>query len=76
MNKVASLPISKVPTRSKIPKAFAGFEEMVTGSIAVGKYADFTVFSEDLLSVPEEHLLDVNVVMTIVDGRIAYQMKK
>jgi hypothetical protein len=55
--------------------AYAGFEEAVAGSISVGKYADFTVFSDDLLSVPEDRLLDVNVVMTIMGGRIAFERK-
>ena len=55
--------------------AYAGFEESVAGSISVGKYADFTVFSDDLLTVPEDRLLDVQVMMTIVNGRIAFERK-
>ena len=53
--------------------AYAGFEEEIKGSIAVGKLADFTVFSQDIMTVPEEELLNTAVDFTIVDGKIAFQ---
>lgn len=52
--------------------AYGAFEETVKGSIEVGKLADFTVFSQDLLEVPEEQLLQTKVVMTIVDGKVVF----
>ena len=53
--------------------AFGAFEEKIKGSIEPGKLADFTVFSKDLMSIPESEILTTNVEMTIVGGRVAYK---
>ncbi len=53
--------------------AYAGFAEKTRGSIEAGKLADLVVLSGDPLAVPAEHILDLNVDYTIVDGKIAYQ---
>ncbi len=53
--------------------AIAAFEEDIKGSITPGKLADFTVLSQNLLSVPDDALLDTEIVMTIVGGRIRYR---
>ncbi|MFN3840525.1 MAG: amidohydrolase [Cyclobacteriaceae bacterium] len=53
--------------------AFGAFEEKSKGSIEVGKLADFTVFSSDLMTVPEKEILNTEVVMTLVGGRVVYQ---
>ena len=55
-----------------IDAAYGAFEEDIKGSIEVGKYADFTVFSQDLMKVSEEEILSTTVLMTIVDGKIEY----
>jgi len=52
--------------------AFASFEEREKGSLEVGKLADMAVLSEDLLEIGPEEIKDVNVLMTIVDGRILF----
>ena len=52
--------------------AFGEFEEDFKGSIEVGKAADFTVFSKDIMMVDEDELLATKVMMTIVDGNIVY----
>lgn len=52
--------------------AFGAFEENTKGSIEVGKYADLTVFDQDIMSIPEEDILNTKVVMTIVNGVVAY----
>ena len=54
--------------------AYGGFEEDIKGSIAVGKLADFTIFSKDIMTIPEEEILETEVVMTIVDGKIVYEI--
>lgn len=56
-----------------IDAAYAAFEENIKGSVEVGKLADFTVFSNDLLEISEDNILDTEVVMTIVGGKVAYQ---
>jgi predicted amidohydrolase YtcJ len=53
--------------------AYGAFEEGIKGSITPGKLADFTVFSQDLMTVPEAELLNTEVVMTIFDGEVVYQ---
>ena len=52
--------------------ARAAFEEDVRGSIEAEKYADFTVFAEDLLEVDEAEILEIPVTMTIVGGEILH----
>ena len=53
--------------------AIAAFEEDIKGSITPGKLADITVLSQNLLTVPDDALLDTDVVMTIVGGRVRYR---
>ncbi len=52
--------------------AYAAFEEREAGSIAVGKRADFTVFSADVLTIPEADILNVQCVMTVVGGEVVF----
>lgn len=52
--------------------ARAAFEEDLKGSLEVGKLADLTVLSADLLEVPEDEIQDVELVYTIVGGEVRY----
>ena len=56
-----------------INNAYAAFEEDIKGSLTPGKLADITVLSKDILTIPEEEILDTEVIYTIVGGVIAYQ---
>lgn len=53
--------------------AFATFEEEFRGDLRPGKAADLTVVDRDPFTVPPEELLHLRVVMTVVDGRVAYR---
>jgi len=53
--------------------AYAAFEEDTRGSIVVGKYADFTVFSKDLMAIPDDELLTTQVDYTVVNGKVVFQ---
>ncbi len=53
--------------------AYAAFEENIKGSVEVGKLADFTVYSQDLMTVPEDQILDTKIEMTIVGGKVLYE---
>jgi predicted amidohydrolase YtcJ len=53
--------------------AYGAFQENNLGSIEVGKLADFTVFTKDLMAVPEAEILSTEVAMTIVGGKVVYQ---
>jgi hypothetical protein len=55
--------------------AYGAFQEKVKGSIEKGKLADFTVFSQDLMTVPDDQLLSTEVVMTIVGGKVEFEKK-
>jgi len=54
--------------------AYANFEETTKGSIEVGKLADLTVLSKNLLKVAPKEYLTTDVVYTIVGGKIVYSV--
>jgi len=56
--------------------AYGAFEENLKGSVAVGKLADFTVFSQDLMTVPDDSILHTSIAMTIVGGKVVYTNNK
>jgi predicted amidohydrolase YtcJ len=53
--------------------AFATFTEQDRGSLAVGKYADITVLSQDIMTVAADAIPATQVIYTLVGGKIAYQ---
>ncbi len=53
--------------------AYAAFEEDRKGSLAPGKLADIVVLSRDILTVPEEEILEAEVVYTILGGDVVYR---
>jgi predicted amidohydrolase YtcJ len=53
--------------------AHGAFQEDIRGSVEVGKYADFSIFDKDWLSVPVDEILTSENQMTIVGGKIVYQ---
>ncbi|MCG8434743.1 MAG: amidohydrolase [Gammaproteobacteria bacterium] len=53
--------------------AYAAFQEDVRGSIEVGKYADFTVVSADIMKIPEAEIPRAEILMTIVGGRVVFE---
>lgn len=52
--------------------AYAAFQENLIGSLKPGKLADITVLSNDLLTCPDEEILNTQVIYTIVGGKILY----
>lgn len=52
--------------------AYGAFEENIKGSITAGKLADFTIYNQDLMKVPEEKFLKTEIAMTIFDGKVVY----
>ena len=43
------------------------------GSIEVGKLADFVILSDNPLTVPEEHLAELQVLETIKEDRVVFR---
>ena len=56
-----------------INNAFAAFEENIKGSITPDKLADITVLSKDIMSVPEDEILETEIIYTILGGKIVYK---
>ena len=55
--------------------AYAAFEENIKGSLKVGKLADVTVLSKDILTVPDDEIRSAKVLYTIVGGKVLYTAK-
>jgi hypothetical protein len=71
---VTRYPIGRVDaliahTRSN---AFLFSRENDLGSIAKGRFADMVVLNKDYLTVPADEIKEIESVLTIVGGRIAY----
>jgi len=55
--------------------AYAAFEEKDKGSIEVGKLADLTMLSADIMKIPEPEILKTRCVMTVIGGEIVFEAK-
>jgi len=55
--------------------AFASFDEDKKGTIEAGKFADFVILSDDLLSLKPSKIKTVTVEMTVVNGKVVYAKK-
>ncbi|MCS6627784.1 amidohydrolase [Roseibacterium beibuensis] len=53
--------------------AYASFREDELGTIEVGKRADFTAFSVDLMTAPEADIPKGRAVLTVVDGVVVHR---
>ncbi|HET9425085.1 MAG TPA: amidohydrolase [Gemmatimonadaceae bacterium] len=53
--------------------AVAAFQEQLMGSLTVGKYADFVIFDQDIMRVPEDQILKTGVIATYIGGKAVYQ---
>lgn len=53
--------------------AYAAFEDDIKGTITVGKLADITVLSKDILTIEEDEIPSTEVVYTIVGGKVLYE---
>jgi predicted amidohydrolase YtcJ len=56
--------------------AYAAFQEADLGSLTVGKLADITVFSKDIMRIPENEIPTAKVEYTVVGGKIRFQRGK
>ncbi len=53
--------------------AYASFREAELGTIEVGKRADFTAFSVDLMTAPVADIPNGRATLTVVDGVVVYR---
>jgi predicted amidohydrolase YtcJ len=55
-----------------INAAYARFRDEEVGSIEVGKYPDLIVLPDNLLTATPEALLEMDVLLTMVGGRVEF----
>lgn len=55
--------------------AQAAFEEKLRGTIEVGKLADLTILSADIMKIPAAEILTTRCVMTVINGEIVHEGK-
>lgn len=55
--------------------AFIVFQEANLGSLAPGKYADLLVLDRDYLKVPANEIKDIKPLMTMVGGKVVYEVR-
>jgi len=66
-------------TRSQVLRAitmnssYELHQDTKTGSLEVGKLADFIILDRNLFEIPAEQIADVKVLTTVVGGRVVYQ---
>ena len=55
--------------------AYASFEEDIKGEIAVDKFADFVILSDNILDIDVDKKKDVKVLITFIDGKCVYSLE-
>ena len=53
-------------------RRYVEFHEEQTGPLTPGKWADITALSRDIMTVPADSVLGIEVLYTIVDGKVVY----
>lgn len=52
--------------------AYGQFEEDIKGSLEAGKLADFVIIDRDVMTCPEEQMMSVQALQTVIGGEIVY----
>lgn len=76
-NRTAWYPDEKITARQAVHaytsgSAYACCFDDITGSISVGKRADFVALSDDIFEVKPDKISDIRVLMTVIDGSMAF----
>jgi predicted amidohydrolase YtcJ len=56
--------------------AYAAFEDKLRGTIEVGKLADLTILSADIMKVAAPEILKTSCVMTVINGEIVFEANR
>ena len=57
-----------------INNAWAAGEEDIKGTLEVGKLADLAVLDRNILEIDPREIKSVDVIMTVVDGRVVFEV--
>ncbi len=55
--------------------AYASFMENEVGSLSVGKFADFVILDQDIMTVPPERILATRVLRTVLGGQTVFEQQ-
>ena len=55
--------------------AYLNFEEDFKGTLEPGKFADMIVLSDDILTIADEEIMNIEILSTYVDGELVYFKK-
>jgi hypothetical protein len=53
--------------------AYAEFQEHLKGRIKTGTLADLVLLSKDIFTIPSDEIAGIRPVLTMMDGRVAYE---
>jgi len=70
-----SLSVEKAVEFYTLGSAYSAFEEDIKGSLEKDKLADIVVLSKDIFTIPEEEILNTDVVYTILGGKIIHSLE-
>jgi predicted amidohydrolase YtcJ len=59
-----------------VGSAYAEFQDTVKGTITPGKLADLVILSRDIFAIDPKEIESVKVLMTMVDGRVVYEVRE
>ena len=48
-------------------------DEKILGTIETGKLADFVIIDRDYLTIPADEIAELNVLMTVAEGKVLYE---
>src|SRR6185295_5893213 len=73
LNEAERVSLADMLTAYTINGAYLMHQEKLTGSLEVGKAADFVVLARDLFEIPPQEIGEVEVMRTVLDGVTVYQ---
>ena len=65
--------IEQAVTAYTAGSAFAEFQDRDKGTLSRGKLADLVILSDDIFSIPPERLKEVQVLTTVMGGKVVHQ---